>query len=78
MCLSIPMQIVEIDGFNARCMAKGVSREVSLFLMQGEPLEIGDFVIVHTGYAHHKVSAQDAQAAWVLYDEMLAVMEARK
>ena len=42
MCLAIPMQIVEIDGFNAHCTAKGVSREVSLFLMQGEPMEIGD------------------------------------
>lgn len=75
MCLGIPMQIIEIDGFNARCTAKGVTREVSLFLMQGEPLGIGDFVMVHTGYARQKISPHDAQEAWQLYDEMLAAME---
>lgn len=77
MCLAIPMQIVEIDGFNARCTAKGVSREASLFLMQGESLEIGDFVMVHTGYARQKITAQEAHLAWELYDEMLAAMEGR-
>ncbi len=75
MCLAIPMQIVEIDGFNARCTAKGVSREVSLFLMQDEPLAVGDFVMVHTGHAHQKISAEDERLAWALYDEMLAAGE---
>ncbi len=74
MCLGIPMQIVEINGFNARCSAKGVEREVSLFLLQGEELGVGDYVMVHTGYAQQKVSEQDAQEAWALYDELLAHM----
>jgi HupF/HypC family. len=34
MCLAIPMQIESIDGFTARCQAKGVWRDVSLFMMQ--------------------------------------------
>lgn len=72
MCLGIPMQIDEIEGFNARCSAKGVSREVSLFLMQGEPIALGDFVMVHVGYAIQKMSVQEARSAWELYDEMLA------
>lgn len=75
MCLAIPMQIVEIDGYNACCEAKGESRDVSLFLMQDEPLAVGDFVMVHTGYAREKMSAEDARLAWELYDEMLAVLE---
>lgn len=74
MCLAIPMQIIEIDGFNARCTAKGVSREVSLFLLQGEPLETGDFVMVHTGYARQKMTEQEARSAWALYDELLAAV----
>ncbi len=78
MCLGIPMQIVEIDGFNARCTAKGVEREVSLFLLQGEELGVGDYVMVHTGYAQQKVSEQDAHAAWALYDELIARMEPHK
>jgi len=66
------MQIAAIDGFNARCAAKGVERDVSLFLMQGEPLAAGDFVMVHVGYAIQKMSEQEARSAWELYDEMLA------
>jgi hydrogenase expression/formation protein HypC len=66
------MQIVEIDGFNARCQAKGVERDVSLFLMQGEDIKHGDFVMVHVGYAIQKMSHEEARSAWELYDEMLA------
>jgi hydrogenase expression/formation protein HypC len=73
MCLGIPMQVMEIDGFNARCQAKGVFRDVSLFMLQHEPVEPGDFVLVHVGYAIQKMTEADARSAWELYDEMLAV-----
>lgn len=72
MCLGIPMQIKSIDGFTAHCEAKGVERDVSLFMMQHEQLNIDDYVVVHVGYAIQKVSHQDAQTAWELYDQMLA------
>ncbi len=71
MCLGIPMRIVEIDGFNARCEAKGVEREVSLFMLQDESLQIGDHIMVHVGYALQKMTPQEAQSAWELYDQML-------
>lgn len=73
MCLGIPMQIVEIDGYTACCTAKGVMREVSLFLLQDEPLAVGDYVIVHVGYAIQKMTEQEAQSTWELLDEMLAL-----
>jgi len=38
MCLGIPMQIVAIDGYNARCTAKGVMRDISLFMLLDELL----------------------------------------
>ncbi len=72
MCLGIPMQIKQIDGFNARCEAKGVERDVGLFMLQHEALTHGDFVVVHLGYAIQKVSPEEAAAAWEIYDEMLA------
>lgn len=72
MCLGIPMQIAAIDGHNARCAAKGVERDVSLFLMQGTPLTVGDFVMVHVGYAIQKIDAQAARSAWELFDAMQA------
>lgn len=71
MCLAIPMQIKSIDGFVAHCEAKGVERDVSLFMMQEEQLEIDDFIVVHVGYAIKKISPQDTQTAWELYDQML-------
>jgi len=72
MCLGIPMQIRSIDGYVACCEAKGVERDVSLFMLQDEPLAVDDFVVVHVGYAIQKISAAEAQSAWELYDEMLA------
>ena len=72
MCLGIPMQIKSIEGYTARCEAKGVERDVSLFMMQDEALDIDDFVVVHVGYAIQKISAEEAQTAWELYDQMLA------
>jgi len=71
MCLGIPMQIKSIDGYTARCEAKGVERDVSLFMLQGEPLQVDDFVVVHVGYAIQIISPQEAQTAWELYDQML-------
>ncbi|KPL28683.1 MAG: hydrogenase assembly protein HypC [Acidithiobacillales bacterium SM1_46] len=72
MCLGIPMQVMQIDGFTARCEAKGVSRDVSLFLVQDEPPQVGDFVMVHVGYAIQKIEPEAARSAWELYDEILA------
>ena len=71
MCLGIPMQIKSIEGYTARCEAKGVERDVSLFMMQEEQLDIDDYVVVHVGYAIQKISAEEAQTAWELYDQML-------
>ena len=75
MCLAIPMLVCEVDGFLARCEAKGVSREVNLFLLQDETLAPGDFVMVHVGYAIQKMTEQEARSAWEVYDDMLAQLE---
>jgi len=68
------MQVIEVDGFEARCEAKGVERRVSLFMMQDQTIEPGDFLMVHVGYAIQKVSEQDAQSAWELFDQVLDAM----
>ena len=75
MCLGIPMQIKQIDGFNARCEAKGVERDVNLFMLQHETLQPDDFVVVHVGYAIQKVTPQEARSAWEIYDEILAKLD---
>jgi hydrogenase expression/formation protein HypC len=72
MCLAVPMRVDGITGYMARCSAKGVERDVNLFLIQDEAVAVGDHVLVHVGYAIQKVSAEDAGATWALYDDMLA------
>lgn len=66
------MQIKSIEGFVANCEAKGVHREVSLFMLQDEDFQVDDYVVVHVGYAIQKISQQEARTAWELYDQMLA------
>jgi len=65
------MQILEINGYNARCQAKGIERDVNLFMLQGESVKIGDHVMVHVGYALQKISIMEARSTWELLDEML-------
>ncbi|MBL7005344.1 MAG: HypC/HybG/HupF family hydrogenase formation chaperone [Gammaproteobacteria bacterium] len=72
MCLGIPMKIIKIDGFNATCEAKGISRDVSLFMLQGLEVKEGDFVLIHVGYAIQIIEEAEARTAWETYDEMLA------
>lgn len=65
------MQIVEIEGFNARCSAKGVERDVSLFMLQDDQVEVGDYVMIHVGYAIQKMSEADARSSWELLDQII-------
>jgi hydrogenase expression/formation protein HypC len=68
MCLGIPMQIKNINGFVATCEARGVERDVSLFLLQDLPIAVGDYVMIHVGYAIQKITEPAAQSAWELFD----------
>jgi hydrogenase expression/formation protein HypC len=76
MCLGIPMQIKSIDRYLARCEAKGVERDVNLFMLHEDEVDVGDFVMVHIGYAIQKMTEQEARSAWEIYDEMLALEHA--
>jgi hydrogenase expression/formation protein HypC len=71
MCLAVPMRIKSVDGFNAVCEAKGIEREISLFMLQGENVQPGDHVLVHVGYAIQIVSEEEARLTWDLFDEVL-------
>ncbi len=71
MCLAVPMRIKAVDGFTAVCEAKGIEREVSLFMLQGEEIAPGDHVLVHVGYAIQKVSEEEARTTWDLFEAVL-------
>jgi hydrogenase expression/formation protein HypC len=66
------MCITAVEGLNARCEARGIFRDISLFMLQDNPPDIGDFVMVSVGQAVRKVSPEDARLSWELYDLILA------
>ena len=62
MCLGIPSKIIQIDDSRAIIDVYGAQREISLLLIE-EPLKIGDYVLVHAGFAIQKVDEIAAQEA---------------
>jgi len=66
MCLGIPGRVVEIKGENAKVDVGGAERKVSLSLL--EDASVGDYVIVHAGFAIQKVNEKEALQAIKLFD----------
>jgi len=60
MCVGVPMRIISIDGTDAVAEIDGVKREASLMLMADELL-VGDYVIVHAGFAISKLDEDEAR-----------------
>ena len=75
MCLAIPGQLVEIVD-EARRLARvsvaGVRRVVSIALLDGtpEPVQPGDWVLIHVGFAISRVDENEALATLRLLEEM--------
>ncbi len=70
MCLGVPMQVMTIDGETALCEVDGVRREASLALI--DRIEIGDFVLIHAGFAIEKVDATEAEETLRIFRRLLA------
>ena len=62
MCLAIPAEIVSIEGEMSTVSVGGALRKASLALVPDQ-VSVGDFVIVHAGFALHKVEAAEAADA---------------
>lgn len=69
MCLAIPALVVELlPGDMARIDLDGVQKEISLALV--EDIAVGDYVIVHVGYALQKLDPDEAAETLALFAEM--------
>ena len=69
MCLAIPAQVVELrPDDNALVDLAGVKKEISLALLDG--VAVGDYVIVHVGYALNKLDPEEAEKTLQLFAEM--------
>jgi len=59
MCLGVPMEVKSIEHDIALCEIDGVQREASLMMIDG--VEVGDFVLIHAGFAIEKLDHDEAQ-----------------
>ena len=73
MCLAIPTRIVAIDGQMAQVELGGIERQISLALTP--EAGVGDYVIVHTGFALSVLDEQEAQETLRLFAEMGALAD---
>ena len=75
MCLSIPSKVVEIDENNyATVDTMGVKRKVTLDLIS-EPVHVGDYVLIHIGFAMNKISKEHAEDSIAAYNEIVEAMK---
>jgi hydrogenase expression/formation protein HypC len=76
MCLAIPSKITKIENNMAVIDVNGVRREASLLLV--EDAQVGDYVIVHAGFAISKIDEQAALETLALLKEAAALMDGRE
>ena len=76
MCLAIPSKIIKIENNMATIDVEGVQREASLLLL--EDARVGDYVIVHAGFAISKLDEAAAQETLDLLREAIAAVEKRE
>jgi hydrogenase expression/formation protein HypC len=59
MCLGVPMQVKTIENEVAVCEIDGVQREASLMMI--DDVQVGDYVLIHAGFAIEKINEDEAQ-----------------
>ena len=70
MCLAIPSRIVEKEGAFATADVYGARRQINLMLLP-EEAEVGDYVLVHAGFAIQKIDEEAARETLALIGRML-------
>jgi hydrogenase expression/formation protein HypC len=73
MCLAIPARVTRVNGDRAQVdFGEGVLREVNITLVEAQ---VGDYVLVHAGYAIQTVDRKDALETLSLWNEILAAQK---
>ena len=68
MCLAVPSKIIKLEGHMGIIDVDGVRREVSLLLI--EDAEVGDYVLVHAGFALNKIDESEAMESLKILREV--------
>ena len=74
MCLAIPAEVVQIEDEMATVRVGDALRKASLMLLPDKP-ELGDYVIVHAGFALHKVDPEEARESIRMLREMASLVD---
>lgn len=74
MCLAIPGEVVQLDNEMAVVRVGDALRKASLMLLP-EPAQLGDYVIIHAGFALHKVDPVEAQESLQLLRQLASFGE---
>lgn len=75
MCLAIPARVKSIEGVEAEVEVGGVSRKASIMLTP--EAKVGDYVLLHTGYAINVIDEEEAEETLKLFEE-IAEAEAKE
>ncbi len=67
MCLAFPGRILNIKGDQATADFDGIEKEVNISLVKGA--KVGDFVMVHAGFAIQRMNKLEAEEVFKLYEE---------
>lgn len=71
MCLAVPVQIIEVlPGDEAIAEISGVKKTISTALI--ENVQVGDYVILHVGYALQKIDPEEAQKTIQLFNSQVS------
>jgi hydrogenase expression/formation protein HypC len=74
MCLAIPAKVVQkLENDQALVEVGGVRNQISLMLV--EDVTVGDYVIVHVGFAIARLNADEAEKSLALFDEIARRLE---
>jgi hydrogenase expression/formation protein HypC len=76
MCLGVPGKVLAIDGLNATVDFFGVKKELRLDIVD-EPVQIGDYVLNHVGFAIRRIPPEEVQETLALFDQILEVTGAK-
>ncbi len=70
MCLGVPGKVIAIDGLTATVDFFGVRKELRLDIVD-EPVQPGDYVLNHVGYAIRRIPPEEVQETLALFDQVL-------
>ena len=70
MCLGVPGKVVLVNGLTATVDFWGVRKEIRLEVVD-EPVQPGDYILNHVGYAIRRIPAEEIGATLALYEELL-------